>query len=177
MSRLPGPPRLLVALLVLAALQAAGLFIVREASASASGCSRFSAGKAGKNPNDNLPDCLQGGSGCYECAYAHTNQSGYDICAEDTNGDGIEDCTLNVSSFPSWWPDPDPGLPAPEPPPGPGDIPDNGTGTGDDTGGLDPGAGGGGGGGDGGPYYYVAYIPPSYLYPVAHHRPYNPDAS
>jgi hypothetical protein len=172
MTRLSGPPRLVAALIAVAALQAAG-FTVREASADASGCSRFSGGQAGRDANQ-IPECKLGGAGCYECAYAHNNQSGYDICAEDTNGDGIEDCTLNAG-FPSWWPDPDPGLPAPDPPPGPGDIPDNGTGTGDDTGGVDFG-GGGGGGGDGGPYYYVTILP-SYLYPVPHHRPYNPRAS
>ncbi len=176
MSRFPGPSRLLVALFVFAAVQAVGLLTVREASADARGCSIVSGGKAGRNPNDNLPDCLQGGSGCYECAYAHNNQSGYDICAEDTDGSGFEDCTLNVSNFPDWWPDPDPGVAAPEPPP-PGDIPDNGTGTGDDGGGVDLGDGGGGGPGGGGPYYYAAYRPPSYLYPVPHHRPYNPHAS
>ena len=173
MSRLFGLARPVAVLIAVAALQAAGLFTVREASADASGCSRFSGGKAGKNPTDNMPQCLAGGSGCYECAYAHTNQSGYDICAEDTS-DGLEDCTVNVSSFPDWWPDPDPGLPAPEPPPGPGDIPDNGTGPGDDGGGVD--LGGGGGGGYGGPYYYVTILP-SYLYPVPYHRPYNPRAS
>lgn len=174
MSRLPGSPRLLVALFVFAAVQAAGLLTVREAAADASGCSIFSGGKAGRNPNDNLPDCLQGGSGCYECAYAHTNQSGYDICAEET--DGIEDCTENVSTFPDWWPDPNPGISAPEPPPLPGDNPDNGTGTGDDGGGVDLGDGGGGGG-NGGPYYYgtpITYLPPSYLYSPPYHRPYHP---
>src|SRR5258708_23994713 len=65
--------------------------------------------------------------------------------------EGIEECTVNVASFPDGWPDPDPGIPAPEPPL-PGDIPDNGTGSGDDGGGVDLGGGGDGGGG-GGPYY------------------------
>jgi hypothetical protein len=170
MSRLSGLARFLVVLAVVAALQATG---VREASADASGCSIFSGGLAGKNPTDNLPECISGGGGCYECAYSHTNQSGYDICAEDT--DGIEDCTLNVSSFPDWWADPDPGVAAPDSAPS-GDNPDNGTGTGDDGGGVDLG-GGDGGGGDGGPYYYntpITYLPPSYLYSPPYHRPYHP---
>jgi hypothetical protein len=171
MTRLSPSPRLVAALIAVTALQAAG-FTVREAWADASGCSRFTGGQAGKDPNG-IPECKLGGAGCYECAYAHNNQSGYDICAEDTS-DGIQDCSLNVP-FPSWWPDPDPGLPAPEPPPAPGDIPDNGTGSGDDGGGID--LGGGGGGGGGGPYYYVTIIPPSYLYPVPHHRPYDPRVS
>ena len=176
MSRLFGVARPVAVLIAVAALQAAGVFTFREASADASGCSRVSGAKAGKNPNDNMPQCLAGGGGCDECVYSHTNQSGWDICAEDTT-DGIQDCTLNVTAadFPSWWPDPDPGVPAPEPPPAPGDIPDNGTGTGDDTGGVDLGFGGGGGG-YGGPYYYVTILP-SYLYPVPHHRPYDPRTS
>jgi hypothetical protein len=170
MSRLRTSPSFLAALIVFAGLHAAGVFGIREALADASGCSRFSGGQAGKDPGTNLPECVIGGGGCYECAYAHSNGSGYDICAEET--DGIEDCTTNVSSFPSWWPDPDPGIPAPEPPPAPGDIPDNGTGPGDDNGGPD--LGGGAGGGYGGPYYYVAYVPPAYLYPAVVHRPYDP---
>jgi hypothetical protein len=175
MTPLAGRARLLTALILAVALQTAGPFTVREAFADASGCSIFTGGLASKNPADGLPECLSGGKGCYECSYAHTNQPGYDICAENTDGSGFGDCTLNVSNYPSWWPDPDPGLPAPEPPPSPNDIPDNGTGSGDDGGGTDLGGGGDGGGG-GGPYYYAAYIPPSYLYPVPHHRPYNPHA-
>src|SRR5258708_17007014 len=76
--------------------------------------------------------------------------------------EGIEECTVNVASFPDGWPDPDPGIPAPEPPL-PGDIPDNGTGSGDDGGGVDLGGGGDGGGG-GGPYYGARR-------PPANHRP------
>jgi hypothetical protein len=158
--------KVLAALGLIAALHAAGLLTVRQVSADASGCSLVSGGKAGRHPTDNLPECLPGGSGCYECAYSHTSQSGYDICAEE-NG-GIDDCTLNTSTIPDWWPDPDPGVQGPEPTP-PGDNPSD-SGGGDDGGGVDPGDGGGGGI----EYLYDSYVPPSYLYGIPVHRPYDP---
>jgi len=153
---------------VIFALALSFTFLAREAHADASGCSRFTGGEPGTNPQDGVAECLPGGTGCYECAYVHRNLSGYDLCAEPTNGD-LPICTFDVPTVPDWWPDPDPTIPPPDTPP-PGDQ--NPGGTGDDGGGTDPGDGGGGGG-YGGPYYYTA-IHLSYLYPVTPHRPYNP---
>ncbi len=144
-------------------------FVARPSLADASGCSHFSRGQPGTNPQDGVAECLPGGAGCYECAYDHRNLSGYDLCAEPADGD-LPTCTFDVATIPDWWPDPDPSIPPPDPTPPPGD--NNPGGTGDDGGGGDPGDGGGGG--DlGGPYDYAA-IHLSYLYPVTPHRPYNP---
>jgi hypothetical protein len=151
----------------LVALVLCGLFAARHAAADAAGCSRFSGGQASTAP-DGIPDCIFGGSGCYECAYDHRRTSGYDICSEDVSG--VILCVFGVTNIPDWWPDPDPRVPGPDAPP-PGDLPPDGN-PGDDGGGPDP--GGGGAPGSGGPYYYGSYVPPSYLYPVARYRPYNP---
>jgi hypothetical protein len=160
----------LLALITLGAIASS-----RQASADASGCSRdFSLGTP-STASDGTPNCAPGGKGCYECAYVHNNLSGYDICSEpvDPSTEGGEICVLGVANIPSWWPDPVTGEAGPEAPP-PGDS--NPSGPGDDNGGPDPGDGGGDPGGLGGPAYYAAYQPPSYLYPVPYHRPYNPNA-
>jgi len=159
---------LLVTLLALG-----GLWTARDAAADASGCSRdFSLGTP-STASDGTPNCAPGGDGCYECAYTHQGLSGYDICAEpvDPGTEGGQICVLGVPAIPSWWPDPVTDTSGPDAPP-PGDT--NPSGPGDDTGGVDEGGGGDGGGG-GGPYYYAAYVPPAYLYPAPHHRPYNPN--
>jgi hypothetical protein len=159
---------------LLVLLVAAGVSTARQASADASGCSRDSSLGTPSTASDGTPNCAPGGKGCYECAYVHQNLSGYDICSEpiDPSTEGGQICVFGVPNIPSWWPDPVTGEAGPEPPP-PGDS--NPSGPGDDNGGADPGYGGDPGG-LGGPAYYAAYVPPSYLYPVPYHRPYNPNA-
>ncbi len=134
----------LLALLVIGPIDLA----TRRALADASGCSFTDGGAAGFRRDDSgdneIPACLAGGGGCYECAFSHTNQPGYDLCTETSGG---MNCAPGVSGFPSWWPDPDysdHGVPGDSPPPG--DNPP-GDGGGDDGGGVDLGGGGGGGGG------------------------------
>jgi hypothetical protein len=151
-----------------------GLGPARDTLADASGCSRdFSLGSP-STASDGTPNCAPGGDGCYECAYNHQRSSGYDICAEpaDPASEGLPICVLGVPNIPTWWPDPVADSTPPDAPP-PGDS--NPSGSGDDGGtGGDPGDGGGGGGDGGGPYFYVSYRPPAYLYPAPQHRPYNP---
>jgi hypothetical protein len=158
---------LIVALLLL-------IFIatVRDARADASGCSRVVTLGTPSTDAYGTPNCGPGGDGCYECAYDHRNLSGYDICAEpvDPATEGMPICELDVAEIPNWWPDPVADTSPPDQPP-PGDT--NPSGPGDDGGSVDPGDGGGGGGG-GIKYYYTSTVPPAYLYPAPHHRPYNP---
>jgi hypothetical protein len=160
--------------LILALLLFSFIATVRDAWADASGCSRvFALGTPSTN-KDGTPNCAVGGDGCYECAYDHQNLSGYDICAEpvDPATEGIPICAMDVAQIPDWWPDPVADTSPPDQPP-PGDT--NPSGPGDDGGvGGDP--GGGDGGGSGIKYYYSSTVPPAYLYPAPHHRPYNPYA-
>jgi hypothetical protein len=145
------------------------------AAADASGCSFTAGGGAGRRYDDNTGEeilaCNALGSGCYECAYSHTSQSGWDLCVETYGAMACQPVQL----FPSWWPDPDytdHGEPGDGPPPG-----DNpaGTGGGDDGGGSDPGGGGGyGGGGCGGEDCFYGAHPRHYGKLVPKHSGYHP---
>jgi hypothetical protein len=131
------------------------------------GCSYVAQGRAGIRDGD-IPACLQGGSGCYECAISLTDGPGYKFCTETP---GFTGCSDVLEWFPDWWPDPDytdigtnAGLPPDTLPPW--------YWTGDDGSGIDLGGGGGGGGGCGQKCAYEP-LPASYAVPPGPHRPYR----
>lgn len=108
-----------VAVALLFLLQAGSARSLRQASATASSCSRV----AGSSPlwENAEPDCGGFGSGCYECAYHNTGDEGYTICAENPNGSGA--LCDSVADLPDDWPDPDPGDTDPDPGQPPPDSP------------------------------------------------------
>ena len=93
------------ALLVVAVIEPGGLLVSRCASATGSGCSRFNDG-APIEEQQGLPTCDAIGSGCYECAYHHTGDSGYLICSENPDGTGPlngQPLCSNVAQIPPGW--------------------------------------------------------------------------
>lgn len=126
--------------LTLLTLRAAGVLGPAAARATASGCSFRGATWAPFQEGD-VPDCSANGSGCYECTYHNTGDSGYTICSETPDGGGpfnggplcesVEEIPDNFPEpDPDAPPDPDPGQPPPDAPPP--DSPPDGGGPGDD---------------------------------------------
>jgi hypothetical protein len=57
-----------------------------------------------------IPVCILGGNGCYECAVSATDGPDYFFCTEEWADPypPITNCAVQAT-FPDWWPDPNSG--------------------------------------------------------------------